>query len=94
MEPEPKARGYSLGDGVALVTAFLLHAVALFFFVASGLLAPAWALLVLYVAWASLLAFLIVNRHRALRVLLAPVADAVVWLALVPGLGTILDWKP
>jgi hypothetical protein len=68
--------------------------VALFFFVASGLVAPGWALLILYVVWASLLVFLILNRHRGLRVLLVPLVDAAVWFALVPGLGTILDWRP
>lgn len=94
MQPEPQTSRYSLGDGIGLVVAFLLHGVALFFFVASGLLAPGWALLILYLVWGALLVFLILNRHRGLRVLLVPLADAVVWFALVQGLGTILDWRP
>ncbi len=50
---QSKPARYSLGDGIALVIAFLLHGVAVFFFVASGLVAPGWALLILYVAWGA-----------------------------------------
>ncbi|MGH2662905.1 MAG: hypothetical protein ACRDH8_08865 [Actinomycetota bacterium] len=92
MEPEPKVTGYSLGDGIAMVLSFLLHGGAAMYFFLSVLVVPAPILILLFLGWGGLLAVLIIHRHRPWFVLMVPVADAVLWLALVPGLNYFIPW--
>ncbi len=66
---------------------------ALWFYVASGLLAPLWAVALLLLAWVGL-AFLAVRVHRRRGAwsLLVPVAAAALWFAVISLGGALLGW--
>ena len=66
---------------------------ALYFYVAAGLVVPGPYLFVLWAAWAVLALVGIVSWRNLGRLWLLVLAMAVIWLAVVFGLGTILDWK-
>ena len=79
------ARGLRIG---AVVVAGVLQAVVLVpFTIASGLLAPLWAVLALYGAWAvGVWALVLTARRRPLATPLVPVASAfVVWVVITAG---------
>jgi len=63
------------------------------FTVASGLVAPAWAIAVLIAMWiAFAFAFVRIARRRPLMTLLVPVANAaLLWLAITAG-ERLLGW--
>jgi hypothetical protein len=63
------------------------------FTVASGLLAPAWAIVLLYGLWAAAAVVLVrTARRNPFAALLVPAANAaVLWLAITAG-GTWLGW--
>jgi hypothetical protein len=72
----------------AIVLAAVLHLIVLVpFTVASGLLAPLWAVGILYVVWAGFAALLVVvARRRPFLTMLVPVANAaVLWLVITLG---------
>jgi hypothetical protein len=69
------------------------HVVALVWFAASGLVAPAWAVGVLLVIWLGLLVVgLRLRRNHPLWMLAIPVADAVIWFAGVSAGDAWLGW--
>jgi hypothetical protein len=80
---------------VAAVVAALLHLVCGWFYLASGLVAPGWAVLSLLVWW---LVLAVVGVRLALRrsywVLAVPVVAAVTWFAVMWFGGEVLGWTP
>ena len=66
----------------------------LFFYVASGLLAPGWAVAVLLLIWLALLAVAVrlLYLRRPLPVLLTPVAAWLIWLGALTAGENWLGW--
>ena len=87
-------RPSSVVPTLALVVALLLHLVAGYFFVASGLFAPLWAILLLLGIWIVLLAVGVRNRDRPGSVLLIPLIDVAVWFIVVQGGVLFFGWTP
>jgi hypothetical protein len=85
--------GRALGSLIAVVFAVALHLVVGFFVAASGLLAPAWAVVLLLAIWVTLLwAIVRLRRRTPLGVLLVPFAMAgILYLVLTLG-ERLLDW--
>ena len=81
----------SAGQWVILVVSMVLHLIAGFYFLVSGLVAPLWAVILLLVIWAALLAWGYSIRHKPL-VLVVPFVAAVVWFAVVQGGSMIFGW--
>jgi hypothetical protein len=80
---------------VAAVVAGLLHLVCGYFYLASGLVAPGWAVLALLVWW---LVLAVTGVRLALRrsywVLAVPVVAAVTWVVVLWFGGEVLGWRP
>lgn len=76
---------------VIVAVAAALHLVAGFFYIASGLLAPLWAVGLLLVIWAGL-AYWGYTLRRKPSILLVPLVAAVVWFAVVQGGSMIFGW--
>jgi hypothetical protein len=74
----------------ALVAA-LLHAVAGFFYLASGLIAPLWAVALLLLVWCALSWWLWHLRGSA-RALAVPSAAAVIWFVTLELGSRYLGW--
>lgn len=71
----------------------LLHLAALPFFAAAGLLAPAWAVVVLLAVWALLAAALVVLvRRRSPLALLVPPAAMALWFGALTAGEQLLGW--
>ena len=89
------ARGKQLGFVLAVVLAAAAHLVAGYFYVASGLMAPLWAVVLLLVWWVVLsgVGVRLVQR-RSFLVLLVPVVAAVTWVGLMAFGGQVLGWTP
>jgi hypothetical protein len=69
------------------------HLVVLPWYLASGLVAPAWAVAALLGAWLALLAVGVrLRRTGPLWMLLVPVADVVIWVATVSAGETAGGW--
>jgi hypothetical protein len=80
-----------------LVLAIVLHAAVGYIYAVSGLAAPMWALVPLLFVWGLLAGqfISITRRGRSPWLYLAvPGAAAALWILVVPGLGTLLDWTP
>lgn len=77
-----------------LALAVVLHAGVGFVYVVSGLVAPPWAVVVLILAWIamSLLLLRALRRGAPWPALAVPLGGGLLWVALVQGLGTLLDW--
>ena len=73
---------------------FLLHALVGFIYVSSGLVVPGLYLFGLWALWVALLALAILKRREALYVFATPFIAAILWVVVVPGLGSLLDWTP
>lgn len=93
--------GSSAGRGggmaaVAVTAAIVGQLVVLVpFTVASGLLAPLWAIALLYAVWvAAALALIPVARRRPLAAPLVPVANAVLLVAILAAGAAWLGWTP
>jgi hypothetical protein len=67
----------------------------LVFYAASGLLAPAWAVVLLLLIWLALLAVAIrlMRGRRPLYVLLTPIAAWLVWFGVLTAGENWLGWK-
>ncbi|MBO3749674.1 hypothetical protein J5X84_26645 [Streptosporangiaceae bacterium NEAU-GS5] len=69
------------------------HLCTLPFFAASGLVAPLWAIIVLLVVWAALLAAAIwAVRARSPWGLLTPIVAIGVWFGTISAGEALLDW--
>ena len=69
-------------------------ACVLFVVLASGLVAPLWAVVLMTVVW--LVAFVVATRwfmHHPWRVAVLPVGVLAVWLAAVAAGAAFLDWN-
>ena len=86
-------RGFSLVE-LAVVVGVLGLLAALPFYIASGLVAPLWAILALWAAWLSLglLALRWFRSHPWVVLVLPLVAAGVWWLSLTLG-EQLLDWQ-
>lgn len=91
----PGERRSSVLPVLAAVVAAVAHLVVGFYYLASGLMAPLWAVVLLFVVWA-LLAWVGVRlvRRRSCLVLLVPVAAALVWSGVMSFGGAVLGWTP
>ena len=82
-------------DKVAVGVGIVLHlAIGLVPFAVTGLIAPLWAVAVLWVFWLAMLAVAIwpVRRQRPVLVPLVPVASLVGWFAFTSFGGAVLGW--
>lgn len=69
------------------------HAVVFFWYLASGLVAPLWAVIALLVVWAVLLVVAIrLLRTRPVLVLLVPVVAYIIWFAAISAGEAWLGW--
>ncbi|MGX5357453.1 hypothetical protein [Kocuria sp. KH4] len=83
------------GFGLAVVLAAAAHLVVGYFYLASGLMAPLWAVVLLLVWWAVLTgAGVRLVRRRSFLVLLVPIVAAVTWVGLMAFGGQVLGWVP
>ena len=66
-----------------------------FYYLASGLLAPLWAVAILLVIWLALFVLGCVwFRRHPLRVLAIPLAAVVIWYGTISAGGAFLGWTP
>lgn len=69
------------------------HAFMLFWYAVSGLVAPAWAIVLLFAIWAGLLGVAIrLLRRRPVLVPLVPVAAALIWVGTISAGEAWLGW--
>ncbi len=75
------------------LVALALQLVVGYFVLASGLVAPLWAVLMLVVVWvvASIVGWRIWRSHPAVAVAV-PVVTALIWLAVIFAGGQFLGW--
>ncbi|KUG61467.1 hypothetical protein AVL61_00635 [Kocuria rosea subsp. polaris] len=80
---------------LAVVVAALAQLVAGYFYMASGLMAPLWAIALLGVWWV-LLTYVGVRlvQRRSYLVLLVPVVAGVTWFAVMTFGEAVLGWTP
>lgn len=80
---------------VAVVIAALAQLVAGFYYLASGLMAPLWAIVLLGVWWVilTLIGVLLVKR-RSYLVLLVPVVAVATWFGVMTFGEAVLGWTP
>jgi hypothetical protein len=78
---------------LAVVVGVVGHLVALVWFAASGLVAPAWGVAVLLAVWVVLaVALWRLARRKSGWSAGIPVIDAAFWLAFVEAGSAIFDW--
>jgi hypothetical protein len=72
----------------------VLHGGVAFIYLVSGLVAPLWGVVLLLVLWVGMSVYLVraLRRGNAWQALAVPAAGAVLWFAVVQGLGTLFDW--
>jgi hypothetical protein len=89
------AGGRGLRIAAVVVAAAMQLVVLVPFTVASGLLAPLWAIVGFYVLWlAGAVVLVVTARRRPLATPLVPIANAaLLWLGLTLG-GLLLGWTP
>lgn len=80
---------------VAVVVATLAQLVVGFYYLASGLMAPLWAIVCLGVWWV-LLTYVGVRlvQRRSYLVLLVPVVAIATWFGVMSFGGAVLGWTP
>ncbi|MEV0456594.1 hypothetical protein [Catellatospora methionotrophica] len=77
------------------VLGIVAHVVLAPYYLASGLLAPLWAVIVLMVIWTALLVYAIrLWRTRPFLVPLVPVVAVAVWFAVMGAGEAWLGWTP
>ena len=81
----------SAGQSVILVLASLLHLVVGYFYLVTGLMAPVWGVGLLLLIWLGLAIWGYTIRHRAVVLLVPPVAIAV-WFVVVSLGESLLGW--
>jgi hypothetical protein len=86
-------RGRALRGAAVVVAAVGQFIVLAPFTVASGLLAPLWAIVALYAIWAAAVAGLVLlARTRPFATLLVPIANIAVWWLVMTTGERILGW--
>jgi hypothetical protein len=81
-------------SAVAAWLGLLAHLCTLPFYLSSGLVAPLWAIIVLLLVWAGLLALAIVSvRRRSAWGLLVPVLAVGLWLGFISAGEALLGWQ-
>jgi hypothetical protein len=91
--PVPKAADpLSIADVVMATVGLLLHAAVGVFVAASGLMMPAFAVLLMILLWVMALWFAILHRRRPLVVLVTPLATFGVWYLTGWAGETFLGW--
>jgi hypothetical protein len=72
----------------------VLHAGVGFIYLVSGLVAPLWGVILLLALWVGMSVVLLkaLRRENTWLALAVPAAGAVLWFAVVQGLGTLFDW--
>jgi hypothetical protein len=89
----PKAADpLSIGDLLVASVGFLLHAGVGVFVAASGLMMPAYAILLMILLWVMALWFAIRHRRRPLLVLVTPLATFGVWYLTGRAGEAFLGW--
>lgn len=81
----------SAGQTVILILATLLHLVAGYFYLVTGLMAPVWGVGLLLLIWIGLAIWGYRNRHRAL-VILVPLVAVAVWFVVLSLGESLLGW--
>ncbi len=88
----PRPEGASVRR-LVLVVAVALHLATGLFYLAAGLVAPAWAVLLLRAAWAGLLWFLVrLQRRHVVLALLVPLASLGLLLTALSAGDAWLGW--
>lgn len=80
------------GQIIAIVFGVLLHLVVGFFYLVSGLVAPLWALAVLWLIWIGLAVLMWRWRSSPFRVLATPFVAAAIWWAVITFGDVVLGW--
>jgi hypothetical protein len=83
----------SPGARVAGWVGLVVHLAFFFWYAASGLVAPTWAVVVLLAVWVALLCVAVwLLRTRPVLVLLVPLAAALIWFGAVSAGDALLGW--
>ncbi len=83
----------SLAAKVVRVLGIVAHVVLLPYYLASGLVAPLWAVIVLVAVWAALLVVALrLWKARPFLVPLVPIAAVAIWFAAIAAGETWLGW--
>lgn len=83
----------SVAAKVVRVLGIIAHVVLLPYYLASGLVAPLWAVIVLVAVWAALLVVAIrLWRTRPFLVPLVPVVAVAIWFAAISAGEAWLGW--
>lgn len=77
----------------AQVGAVLIHLAVGYFYVVVGLGVPGPFLFLLWATWGGLLVIGFQHRHDFRYLAAVPLVAAIVWAAIVLGLGSLLDWQ-
>ncbi|HEX6684558.1 MAG TPA: hypothetical protein VF062_17270 [Candidatus Limnocylindrales bacterium] len=92
-QPETVRHQRSVPALIAGWVGLLAHLATGVWYAASGLLAPMWAIVVLFVIWFGLLALAIyLLRTRPVWTLLVPVAATAIWFASISAGEALLGW--
>lgn len=88
MNDEPRRAGQLVG----IVFGVLLHVLIGFFYAFSGLLAPMWAVAVLWAIWLGLATLMWRWRSRPFHVLAIPFVAAGIWWGVITLGDVLLGW--
>jgi len=78
---------------LAVIVGIVGHLLALVWFAASGLVAPAWAVVVLLAVWVVLaIGLWRLARRKSGWAIAIPVIDAAFWLAFIQAGSALFDW--
>ena len=74
------------------VLAAILQAAVGFMYLASGLMAPLYGIVILWAIWIAATVVLVRFRRRGPILLLVPIAAAALWFGIMTLGDTVLDW--
>jgi hypothetical protein len=91
--PETVAHRRSVAALIAGWVGLVAHVATVIWYLASGLVAPGWAVVALLVIWCALLGLAIyMLRTRPVYTLLVPVASAAIWFGALSAGEAWLGW--
>lgn len=90
--PDLRDAGQRLAGGIGAAAGMALHLAVGTFYAAAGLVAPGWAVAVLWAVWLALAAVLWRHRRRPVVALSVPFVAAAVWWAVVTAGDAFLGW--